>query len=356
VDSRPSTPWRPPLADRGRVLVRRQPPTPGRAYRYLWVFACERQQVFFRRLRGEAPPWTTDPVIRAYRFTNAYRASDRVSQYLIRHVIHEGLADEDVFFRTIIFKIFNSIETWNLLEDRLGDVRWSAFRFSDYDRVLSEAFNAGKRVYSGAYIMPSVAKFKCARKHSAHLKLIAEMMGARMPARVRASRTMSEVYDALLSFAGIGPFLAYQYSIDLNYGPLTAFPESEFVVAGPGARSGIAKCFANRGDYSDEDIIRWVTDRQAEEFDRLGLQFENLFGRPLQLIDVQNIFCETDKYCRAACPEVKGLAGRTRLKQKFRPDPRPLSYRYPDAWGLNERVQAESKAIQEPMPLGLFAP
>lgn len=55
-----------------------------------WRFAAERQEVFFRRLSGSAPPWTEDPVLRAFRFTNVYRAADRVSQYLIRRVIYEG--------------------------------------------------------------------------------------------------------------------------------------------------------------------------------------------------------------------------------------------------------------------------
>jgi len=52
----------------------------------------------------------------SYRFTNVYRASDRVSQYLIRRVIYEGdQSEEEVFFRTLLFKIFNRIETWEIL-------------------------------------------------------------------------------------------------------------------------------------------------------------------------------------------------------------------------------------------------
>jgi hypothetical protein len=43
-------------------------------------------------------------------FTNAYRAADRVSQYLIRNVIYQsdlpGNADELVF-RILLFKLFN---------------------------------------------------------------------------------------------------------------------------------------------------------------------------------------------------------------------------------------------------------
>ena len=55
-----------------------------------WRFAAERQRVFWRRVQGLPPPWMHDPVLTAYKFTNAYRASDRVSQHLIRSVIYEG--------------------------------------------------------------------------------------------------------------------------------------------------------------------------------------------------------------------------------------------------------------------------
>ena len=46
-----------------------------------WRFAAERQAIFFRRFHGEPCPWTDDTILQEHKFTNAYRASDRVSQY-----------------------------------------------------------------------------------------------------------------------------------------------------------------------------------------------------------------------------------------------------------------------------------
>src|SRR5687768_17836021 len=60
-----------------------------RVFSSYWRFAAERQRIFLRRLRGANPPWSDDPVLQVHKFTNAYRASDRVSQYLIRRVIYE---------------------------------------------------------------------------------------------------------------------------------------------------------------------------------------------------------------------------------------------------------------------------
>ena len=69
------------------VHVKLAPALPTVAYDTYWRFAAERQAIFFRRFAGAPAPWTDDPILQRYKFTNAYRASDRVSQYLIREVI-----------------------------------------------------------------------------------------------------------------------------------------------------------------------------------------------------------------------------------------------------------------------------
>jgi hypothetical protein len=137
----------------------------------------------------------------------------------------------------------------------------------------------------------------------------------------------------------MGDFLAYQYVTDINYSQLTSFSEMEFVMPGPGAKDGIRKCFASLGGLTEADVIRMVAKRQVEEFDRLGIEFRPLWGRPLQLVDCQNLFCEVDKYARLAHPEVMGITGRTRIKQVYRPNLEPVEYWYPPKWGLNERVR-----------------
>src|SRR5436305_8783481 len=84
-----------------------------------WRFAAERQRIFFRRLNNTSDAFTEDPVLKNFKFTNAYRASDRASQYLIRNVIYRKDLPGDernVFFRVLLFKLFNKIETWETLE------------------------------------------------------------------------------------------------------------------------------------------------------------------------------------------------------------------------------------------------
>jgi len=307
-----------------------------------WRFAAERQDIFFRRLKGLQGPWTTDPIITDHKFTNAYRASDRVSQFLIRHVIYRDdlpQTPREVFFRIMLFKLFNKIETWELLERTFGQITWEEYQYSAFDKVLQNAKSRGDRIYSAAYIMPPGSKsFGKALKHQNHLALLEMMIEERVPERLAQLPTMQDGFECLKSYPTIGDFLAYQFITDVNYSELTNFNEMDFVVPGPGARDGLKKCFTDPGGLTEPELIRVMADRQEQEFERLGLDFSSLWGRPLQLIDCQNLFCEVDKYARVAHPEVAGISGRTRIKQKFKPTGKTPKPFYPPKWGLNEII------------------
>lgn len=309
-------------------------------YETYWQFAAERQAIFFKRLTSKRPPWTHDRILADYKFTNAYRASDRVSQFLIKNVIYTGEdSPEEVFFRTILFKLFNKIETWLLLTNKLGQISYSDYSYKRYDKVLSATISAGQRIYSAAYIMPPGSRiFKTSRKHRAHLKLLERMMEDEVPFRLAETKTMKEGFKLLRSYPLIGDFLAYQFVTDINYSPITNFSEMEFVVPGPGAFSGIHKCFESFEGLSESDVMTLVAERQEEEFKQRGIKFQSLWGRPLQLIDCQNLFCEVDKYARVKHPDIIGISGRTRIKQGFEPNTTQIDYWYPPKWGLNEKI------------------
>jgi len=319
-------------------------------YESYWKFAAERQSVFFLRLAGTPPPWTNDPVIGVHKFTNAYRAADRVSQYLIRNVIYGCGAPEsveDVVFRTLLFKVFNKVETWKLLERECGTITYSDFSFKRYNDVLSRAFSNGQRLYSAAYIMPTAGGFGHPRKHSNHLALLDHMMKAHLPRRLADAGSMQDAFQLVRAFPSIGDFLAYQYVTDINYSTVTDFTEMEFVTPGPGALEGIRKCFLDTNGLSDADIIRLMAERQEEEFERLGLLFQTLGGRRLQLIDCQNLFCEVGKYARVVHPEADNSSGRTRIKQRFRPSNDCIDYSFPPKWGIQICTTAPMTAKSE---------
>jgi hypothetical protein len=322
------------------VAGRRLRPT--QVFNTYWRFAAARQHVYQARLRGDAGPWTADPILATYRFTNCYRAADRVSQYLIKEVIYRGSQDADeVLFRILLFRLFNRISTWELLLSAFGELMCATFRLDCYDQVLTTAFCGGERIYSAAYVIPS-PRLGGLRKHTNHLLLLEHMLRGGLHHRLVGSASMAEAFDLLRGYSGIGDFLAFQLLIDINYSTLINFDEMDFVVPGPGASDGLLKCFGRGVRGIEADLIRYMSDTQEQHFERLGLRFPGLNGRRLQLIDCQNLFCEVDKYARVAHPKISGYSGRTRIKQRFSPADNAVTAWFPPKWGINVMDWARS--------------
>lgn len=312
-------------------------------YESYWRFAALRQDVFFNRYENMPYPWSKDPILNQFKFTNAYRASDRVSQYLITNVIYNKdlpKSPKEVLFRILLFKLFNKIETWELLRDNLASLTYEEYKFEHYEKVLNAAMSAGKRIYSAAYIMPSASSyFGFERKHSNHLKLVEKIINENTHEGLMHAKKMQKAFEIIKSFPSVGDFLAYQLLIDINYSEILNFSESEFVVPGPGAKGGISKCFKDTGGLNETEIIKFMTDRQENEFQRLGIKFRDLWGRKLQLIDCQNLFCEVDKYARVKHPDIKGNSDRVRIKQTFKASRKAINYWFPPKWNINHNIE-----------------
>lgn len=307
-----------------------------KVYDLYWYFACERQNIFWKKLNNEPAPWTNDPILQTYKFCNSYRVNDRVSQYLLKNVIYNmnKYSSEDMLFRILIFKLFNKESTWELLIDNFSDITLKTFNMEKYSKVLENAIENGIKIYNDAYISCANKAFGYDRKHDNHLALLNKMFNIdNIQEKILNCKTMENAFNIIKSYPLIGNFMAYQLVTDINYSDIVDWKENEFTIAGPGSLRGIKKCFIDKGTMSNEDIIRYMYENQDEEFKRLNLNFKRIGNRPLQLIDCQNIFCELDKYCRQALPELK--SNRTKIKKKYVSKASKIKYIYPPKWNID---------------------
>jgi hypothetical protein len=305
-----------------------------------WRFASERQQIFYRRARRDPAPWTDDPILHRFKFCNAFRASDRVSQYLIREVIYSergiDMAAEDAFLRIILFRLFSKETTWQALEQTTGGVDRRTLKPDSLGDALDRQ-REKQSIYTAAFILAAHDVYGQRSKHRNHLMLVDEMFRPRRLGRDLArAKSLEDVYNALIAWPMIGPFMAYQLAIDLNYSEHLDFSENDFTMPGPGAERGLKKVFVDLAGLTPQQAIMGMVKRQDDEFARLGLAWEGLFGRPLHAIDCQGLFCEIDKYSRMAFPELR--SNRVRIKQEFRPLSDPIPLMYPPKWRLNVPV------------------
>ena len=204
------------------------------AFEHYWQFAAERQKIFWHKYHDT--PYTSNiEVLTTHKFTNCYRVLDRVSQFLIGTVQYESRSRHDALFRTLLFKVFNRIETWKELEYRCGELH--NLKLDEIGAALDTMKAEGMQIYSGAYMM-NTPPAGCV-KHHMHLQCLKDFSP-------RNWTSLEQVYDTLHAIKNFGDFLAYQFAIDMNY--VLGFEESTFVVPGPGCISGVKKCHGENAD------------------------------------------------------------------------------------------------------------
>lgn len=311
-------------------------------FKYYFYFAQERMSIFWNKYE-ENYPLTQDPTLQTYKFTNVYRAMDRVSQYLIRNVIYsdDDFSNKDVLLRIIVFKIFNKPETWEYLESEVGKISIDNFNLKHINEALLKRKESGP-IFNNAYMMTGTHSLynHLNFKHEKWLQMVKdELIGQSVFDKIIDANSLSDVFDYLRGCSFIGDFLAYQYAIDMNYSTVINFSEDSFVKAGIGAIRGIKKCFGNASSarYSNEDIIRFTQDN----FEYYQAKFESndfkpLFGRAPTLIDIQNCFCETDKILRVKMPELQ--VQNKRIKQQYKETPKSLELFFPPKWNINQNI------------------
>ncbi|KAJ7806763.1 hypothetical protein B0H14DRAFT_3767511 [Mycena olivaceomarginata] len=205
----------------------------------------ERKSIDHQRRETKQPPWTSDPILSKYKFCNAYRVLDRTSQFVITELLEETFG---------------------------GKLEYGAFDLDRYVKVLTAAVTRGEALFTGAYIkiLPRVGVNRPG--HVCHLELLQTLMHD-LPAILDHPKCAADVYEKIAAYPGMGPFMTDQLMIILSYSPLLDLSANDFVVAGPGARSGLTKMFGESLSSArravpdiDATILRWMVTTQRTHF------------------------------------------------------------------------------------------
>jgi hypothetical protein len=229
------------------------------------------------------------------------------------------------------------------LTKTFGVPTWEKYNFDAYAKVLGDAWNKGKGVsiWNRAYVQNQNVFTKYEWKYERYLALLKAMMNDRVTDRLQGARTYEQAFRVLQKYPlHKEGFISMQHLTDINYSPVIDFDENDWIVPGPGCENGMRKCFGLSGvsDWEAQEIIYHLVDKQEEYFGAMKLEPVTLFGRKLHAIDIQNVFCEVDKYARVAHPK-SNLKNRkdeeqNRIKQTFEVTgslPKPF---FPPKWGI----------------------
>lgn len=123
----------------------------------------ERQMIWKRRFLDQKPrPWTDDPILRDYKFTNVYRELDHNSQWQIRNILlDDELTLTNLVWKMMVFRYFNNPPTFEYARKKYG---WGAgipdYNQYDEDRfaeMITSYCATGNNPYTTSYLINSMA-------------------------------------------------------------------------------------------------------------------------------------------------------------------------------------------------------
>lgn len=286
---------------------------------HLYNFIKRRYIIHLRKdVRKLSPPWTRDPVLANFRFTNVRREHDRETKWVIEHIAeNDDLLYEDKLLNMILFRLYNKHQTAELIGMPIkfygqykGDWDPEWYR-SLFDAALVED---PKRVFFTAAFHTVGMKLTLQKVTGEAfapmriLKFINLLIKDGFVTKLGECKTQKEVFDTIVSYDGIGGFLGYQMFVDMTYIKRFPFSENEFTVAGPGCRNGLDRLFLDRDGMSYEECLFWLRenlDRLFCEELRKDWDAKKVFwdlpeeDRCFNVMSLENCFCELSKYIRA---------------------------------------------------------
>jgi hypothetical protein len=324
--------------------------TPSRFFAY----ARERHKVALLKMAECPRPWTLDPILAQYRFTNVYRELDKTTMWFKKHVRDPLRNQPEVLLATVVFRMLNRIETGEALfcqtvmgdREAGGSTAWEYYMAGEGTKVnlLKQAIRAyvGPRgpYVTGAYIIstpPGHAKLDgvmriidqfatrlCDKPSCGHADW---MCCARRLLESRGELRMQGVFDWLRQFPYLGTFHSYEIVTDLRHTALLDRAPDILTWAnmGPGARRGLNRIAGRqrvgrglRDGWGTPipaqqalDEMQWLLklSRDARHWPQENKRMKGGIMSELwprwEMREVEHTLCEFDKYERVRTGEGK---------------------------------------------------
>ena len=277
-------------------------------------YVRERWQVYLRRAMGLPAPWTDDQVIAGTKFTNDFRILDAGTQYLVGVLCAERIPLSEMMMRCFLYRYTNRPEPWEYARGQWG--RYPLIEDLESGALMELWRDAPVPVSGNAYQMHVGAQNGGLSRVDWCVGLAAQAFtpdGGAIPIQAHMwrrdggnyvlPRLLDQWNDAealfrtLTTLPRCSTFMAQQVLTDLTYMPCSTMSDSDWVEPGPGSRRGMDLVWPGRG----KDYLAHL--RKVHEYWQTAMRAPRLSSghvrdRPLSLMDVQNTFCEFQKYVR----------------------------------------------------------
>lgn len=264
---------------------------------FYWI--NERHRIYQKRVKGEPGPWTGNPVLREWKFTNPFRENDRDTIWMRENWTGPNRKQPfaNQIFNCGFFRMFGDTD---FLREHGWVYEWDPERTKD---LASQRLARGEKVFTGAYIITNQG-MKLPKQQVVVDCFLTPLWEAREHlAEVARNNSLQDLHRAMKDLPGFGGggFMAYEVVTDLNYTPVLSDAKDRYTWAnaGPGAKRGLnrligrelEKPFKNEvANYLMKDLLSLAPDYIEAHV-------------PLKEVDmrcIEHSLCEWDKFQRVS--------------------------------------------------------
>lgn len=260
-------------------------------------FISERWLIHQRRLEGKPQPWTRDPILATYRFTNVRREDDRVTKWVHANWLRPNVKEPDLWFAIYVARIFNKPDTLHALG---FPVPWTPKRSTHTFKICERLRVDGAKLFNGAYIV-STHRVACNSKHEFYIDIFNRLWQERQVIRPRSGDTLEGFYERLKEQKGLGSFMTAQVVADMKHAwPLNRAKDWwTFAHSGPGSRRGMGwVVYGEAQQHWREqdwlDMLHVLSNAVENRLSKIG----NRNFPKLDAQNLQNCLCEFSKNCK----------------------------------------------------------
>lgn len=273
----------------------------------LLYFVREREAVRLKKEAGERPPWTQDPILQSYRFTNVRRMDDKVSRWLLKNWYKPYRNHPNMLAAAAIARFFNLPSTLHCITGLVFNPDGPPDLFGIY-HAIKALRNAGYTVFNCAYMVrgnDGDDKIESVLEHN-----VRPLMDADRRERIVAPSSMERTHANITAVRGYGSFMAGQLVADLRHAVTGRWRDKHtWAPIGPGSRRGMNRLHGRDKDapLSQDQFLNELMALRG----RMLKTLPEVAGR-LEAMDVQNCLCEFSKF-------EKALFGEGRPKELYNP-------------------------------------
>lgn len=285
-----------------------------------YAYLEEREKIRLRREAKLPAPWTDDPILREFKFTNVKRIHDRTTKEFAKIYARHSFSEEHIALYNCAMNRYFGTVLW------ARAIGWQeSHSHVEILGCAEQEIEKGSQIFTGAYVITNGGrpepKYVVVESYLHHFW----QRAPRIVAALEASRLWEKAYEEMRILPGFGGtgFMSKEvlqdYLIWLGYRneSLKRPPVEEYVTdfytftpVGPGARRGLNRTLHRPVEASlrPSELRAGIGALRAS----LSPRFKAYFGADLTAHDIQFGLCEFDKYERVR-------KGEGRPRSRFHP-------------------------------------